>query len=120
MTFYCIDDASPCAKQCEPCKGAKCCEEFNTCTLDCVERLHWHDAKRAPKVYACPKCGTGMEVDAEAKPVIKSEWERMVACLEELYAMVNGECPALLNEDSGGNARLDLAIQEALKTANNR
>ena len=36
------------------------------------------------------------------------------AALSELYAMVQGECPSLLNEDSGGTARLDIAIQEAL------
>ena len=34
--------------------------------------------------------------------------------LSELYALVKGECPSLLNEDSGGDARLDMQIQEAL------
>lgn len=31
--------------------------------------------------------------------------------LQELHAMVWGECPSLLNEDSGGNARLDHDIR---------
>jgi len=31
--------------------------------------------------------------------------------LTELYALVRGECPSLLNEDSGGDAQLDLRIQ---------
>jgi hypothetical protein len=34
--------------------------------------------------------------------------------LEELHAGVCGECPSLLNEDSGGDARLDAAIEAAL------
>lgn len=34
--------------------------------------------------------------------------------LYELYATVRGECPSLLNEDSGGNAILDLDIINAL------
>lgn len=35
--------------------------------------------------------------------------------LVELVALVNGECPSLLDEDSGGNARLAMAIEEALE-----
>lgn len=34
--------------------------------------------------------------------------------LRELVTLVRGECPALLNEDSGGDARLSLAIDDAL------
>ena len=34
--------------------------------------------------------------------------------LAELYALVCGEAPSLLNEDSGGDARLDMAIESAL------
>lgn len=40
--------------------------------------------------------------------------ERLTAALDELYATVKGECPSLLNEDSGGNARLDLEIHGLL------
>ena len=35
-------------------------------------------------------------------------------CLEELFAQVKGECPSLLEEDSGGDAVLHLAIKEVL------
>lgn len=35
--------------------------------------------------------------------------------LGNLYAVVKGECPSLLNEDSGGDAELDCQIIEALK-----
>jgi hypothetical protein len=40
--------------------------------------------------------------------------------LKELLAVVRGECPALLNEDSGGNARLDAACDEALSPSKPR
>lgn len=36
--------------------------------------------------------------------------------LSELYAMVRGECPSLLNEDSGGNAKLALEIEDLLNS----
>lgn len=35
-------------------------------------------------------------------------------CLSELHAMVLGECPSLLNEDSGGDSGLDLRIRAAV------
>lgn len=34
--------------------------------------------------------------------------------LRELAAIVRGECPALLDEDSGGNSALSIKIDEAL------
>lgn len=40
---------------------------------------------------------------------------RLKSALAELYAMVKGECPSLLDEDMGGNARLDLEIEELLQ-----
>jgi hypothetical protein len=39
---------------------------------------------------------------------------RAEALLRELTATVRGECPRLLNEDSGGDARLSLAIDAFL------
>ena len=38
----------------------------------------------------------------------------LAAALEELRALVRGECPSLLNEDSGGDANLDMQIDKAL------
>ena len=38
----------------------------------------------------------------------------LVNLLRELYDTVNGECPRILDEDRGGNARLDLDIQNVL------
>lgn len=47
----------------------------------------------------------------------RREREEMDAALRELHAMVWGECPSLLNEDSGGSARLDLKIRALLEEA---
>lgn len=41
----------------------------------------------------------------------------LVDALEELSALVKGECPRLLDEDSGGCARTDMAVKEALEQA---
>jgi hypothetical protein len=40
--------------------------------------------------------------------------ERAIAALRELHATVRGECPSLLDEDSGGTARLALEIEDVL------
>jgi len=40
--------------------------------------------------------------------------EEAIAALSELHAQVLGECPSLLNEDSGGDARLALRIEKIL------
>jgi hypothetical protein len=41
--------------------------------------------------------------------------EVTISLLRELYVTVMGECPSLLNEDSGGNAELAFRIENALK-----
>lgn len=43
-----------------------------------------------------------------------AELRQVHSALEELVAMVRGECPSLLNEDSGGNARLAEECDAAL------
>jgi hypothetical protein len=45
---------------------------------------------------------------------VEAENERLRVALEELFALVMGECRSLLDEDSGGSARLYLQIEEAL------
>jgi hypothetical protein len=40
--------------------------------------------------------------------------EQVLATLQELTALVRGECPSLLDEDSGGSSRLSLRIDECL------
>lgn len=44
-------------------------------------------------------------------------WEqrdKLLSALKELYALVWGECPSLLNEDSGGDVKLDEAVKKAI------
>lgn len=52
-------------------------------------------------------------LDREKK--LQQENERLREALKELHAMVKGECPSLLDEDSGGNARLDMQIEQAIE-----
>ena len=40
--------------------------------------------------------------------------DKIKQALSELYALVNGECPRLLDEDRGGDAQLDWEIRKAL------
>lgn len=54
-----------------------------------------------------------------ARPINAKNLERIVAdklfaALDELVAQVRGECPSLLNEDSGGDGDLSIEIDEAL------
>ena len=51
---------------------------------------------------------------AQLAEAVAKEREAM-ALLRDLHAMVWGECPSLLDEDSGGSAHLDLAIAAALR-----
>ena len=44
----------------------------------------------------------------------------LLSCLKELHALVWGECPSLLNEDSDGIGRLDVAIRAALRAVEGR
>ncbi len=47
----------------------------------------------------------------------KAREERLREALRALYALVKGECPSLLRDDSGGDAVLDCAIEAVLKEA---
>jgi hypothetical protein len=52
--------------------------------------------------------------DARAE-VARKLFDRAMSALKELTAQVRGECPQLLNEDSGGDARLDMELHELFK-----
>jgi hypothetical protein len=45
---------------------------------------------------------------------LKAENARLRKALQELVALVRGECPRLLDEDRDGDARLCIAIENAL------
>ena len=60
------------------------------------------------------------EEDAQQAAVkFKVERDNLRKLLRELHAVVVGECPALLDEDRGGNAKLALGIEDALQEAKN-
>lgn len=40
--------------------------------------------------------------------------DKLAEALRELVALANGECPSLLNEDSGGDSKLDLEIASVI------
>jgi len=58
------------------------------------------------------------EIAAAEKRGVEKEREiskSLYLALSELQALVHGECPSLLNEDSGGDSKLDMEIADALK-----
>lgn len=42
---------------------------------------------------------------------------QLLGALKELSAVVRGECPGILNEDSGGDAELAMRIEDAIAKA---
>ena len=59
-----------------------------------------------------------MAHDAEQRQQIEQQAQeiaRLREALRELHALAKGECPSLLNEDSGGDAKLALEIEGLLK-----
>jgi hypothetical protein len=40
-------------------------------------------------------------------------------CLTELHAMVEGECPSLLNEDSGGSSSFEMRLRDLFARTEN-
>ena len=72
----------------------------------------------------CPfvtQCGDGMADALRAVAAEKeaqgwqAENERLRHLLRDLHALVWGECPSLLDEDSGGDSKLALEIDAAIK-----
>lgn len=71
------------------------------------------------KVEAATYCDEGEEPQAlvlqsdalKAIEEANARAARATSLLEELHALVWGECPSLLNEDSGGNGQLDVDIR---------
>lgn len=52
-----------------------------------------------------------------ARQIVKrwNSHEPLLTALKELHALVKGESPSLLNEDSGGDARLALKIEALIE-----
>ena len=52
----------------------------------------------------------------EREDKVQAQVEELAQLLDELRLLVWGECPSLLNEDSGGDSDLDFRILRALST----
>jgi hypothetical protein len=78
--------------------------------------LQWKADQRAIKRWQAAHPGNDLVWPDRADMVVwlMEQQERLRAALSELHAMVWGECSSLLNEDSGGTARLDLEIRELI------
>jgi hypothetical protein len=55
-----------------------------------------------------------MESEEKRTEELNQKLARAKYLLEELYALVIGECPSLLDDDSGGNGEFALKIEEFL------
>ncbi|MNU91089.1 hypothetical protein D3C71_809700 [compost metagenome] len=53
-----------------------------------------------------------MEGDRDSEQVVAD----LLDALQQLHALVWGECPSLLNEDSGGNSALDMQVHSAIES----
>jgi hypothetical protein len=62
----------------------------------------------------------GTPFDQEANARLLSAAPDLLACLRELVALVRGECPRLLADDSGGNGDLDQQIDTVIAQAEGR
>jgi hypothetical protein len=75
-------------------------------------------------IYACTQAYVALDEIVTPATTARFHYDMAVAylatrvamrsALSDLYATVKGECPSLLNEDSGGDARLDMACRESL------
>jgi hypothetical protein len=108
-----VDALAPCA-HCGGTAAHKSMNEFN----------HWIDCTSCKMTTAA--CSSANEAIATWSRRIPSLEQKRTArveealrktanALENLHAMVWGECPSLLNEDSGGSAHADMAIKDALE-----
>lgn len=58
--------------------------------------------------------GLSNDISLGTVRTLRAQLDEARRALGELHSLVKGECPSLLNEDSGGDAELDLAIDAAL------
>lgn len=85
--------------------------------LECGEQF-----AHAEEVIACvnlirqhgPALEQSLRSLADENRALLRERDELRRVLSNLHAMVWGECPSLLNEDSGGSGELDLEIRELI------
>lgn len=92
---------------------------IEACEPDVVEPGRssiWRDGIRR----LCIASVRDSSVDAEttkANARLIAAAPELLEALKSLYHMVQGECPSLLDEDSGGSAHLDILIRAAIPKA---
>lgn len=71
-----------------------------------------------PQEVAYRYCADRIDAVADehgpALEALLRERDELQNALHDLHALVWGECPSLLNEDSGGSAHLDLRIHKLI------
>lgn len=73
------------------------------------------DQEAVIRMAATEYTKTAIQTWKEANDKQAKEIAKLRGVLSELHAQVQGECPSLLNEDSGGDAKLALDIESLLK-----
>lgn len=94
--------------------GLRTADEWPLGALAAIEDdLCRHEISTSPDpvLELCQRFSTGRRTIMAYRERI----EDLQVHLNELHKLVWGECPSLLNENSGGNSRLDGDIEEALK-----
>lgn len=61
--------------------------------------------------------GSGRWCESKHVAVLETSHAELLKALKNLYCLVQGECPSLLDEDSGGSAHLDIEISDAIAKA---
>lgn len=73
--------------------------------------------ERDEEARAFKRAAKDRDICRQKRVDLEARCATLTAALEELYATVKGECPSLLNEDSGGSAQLDAQVSAALAAA---
>jgi hypothetical protein len=81
---------------------------------DLTERLRIWPAGYGDDTMSSTVVGKLMREGADEIVSLGIQLARARSALKELHAQVLGECPSLLNEDSGGDSMLDLEIRAIL------
>lgn len=71
-------------------------------------------AEVAKAVADAAEIGRGYLEESHRADTAEARLERVRGLLTQLHALVWGECPSLLNEDSGGDGQLDVDIRAFL------
>lgn len=102
------------------CLGVQRCEEYVLLASD-RDRLAGVVAgleeQNARNIEALRRAEESAQFYGNRAGLLEAENARLREVLKELHTLVWGECPSLLNEDSGGDSRLDLEIEDCLGNA---